>query len=229
MSQARSRTPFVLWILALALTVLPGCAPGYLADAPKDFAFAPARERIPGSLVESGPVRLDVRGRKPRLVRAEGAAEHLIVNGEPAGKIARVKPGSKIKVVVRAPEGYGETAVGRVSVNGAVAEFEVTSLRRKPSAKLDLGKASAAPGRLALSRVVAPTGFRPGTELQVEAPGIRVETREGQFSPPVALRPGEPFRLVTRLLQGTDEPVEVKVRLGELSDVWRIEPRPAGG
>ena len=33
---------------------------------------------------------------------------------------------------------------------------------------------------------------------------------------------GEPFRLVTRVLQGTEEPTEVKVTLGSLSDVWRI-------
>jgi hypothetical protein len=73
-----------------------------------------------------------------------------------------------------------------------------------------------------MSRVVAPTNFKPGSELKVDAPGIRVETREGEVSPPVALQPGEPFRLVTRVLQGTEEPTEVKVTLGSLTDVWRI-------
>lgn len=206
--------------------VLAGCSmpPGYLRDAPKDFAFHPTRERIPGSLVESGPVRLDVRGRKRVLVRAEGAAEHLIVNGVPAGKVARVKPGSKIKVAVRAPDGYAETAVGSVRANGEVAEFSVTSLRKAPASKLQFGEAKAAPGRLATSRVVAPTGFESGTEIKVDAPGIKVETRQGQFDPPIALKPGEPFRLVTRVQQGTeaDEPMEVKVTLGALSDVWRV-------
>jgi hypothetical protein len=210
--------------LALVLaTLVAGCSPPtYLQDAPSDFTFYPAREKIPGALVASNPVKLDLRGRKRALVVAEGPAERLIVNGVPVGKTARVKPGSKIKLVVRAPDGYGETAVGTVRISGVVAEFPVTSLRKKPLAELRLGEAQAKLGRLAMSRVVAPTNFKPGSELKVDAPGIRVETREGEVSPPVALQPGEPFRLVTRVLQGTEEPTEVKVTLGSLTDVWRI-------
>jgi hypothetical protein len=60
--------------LALVLaTLVAGCSPPtYLQDTPSDFTFYPAREKIPGALVTSNPVKLDLRGRKRALVVAGG-------------------------------------------------------------------------------------------------------------------------------------------------------------
>jgi hypothetical protein len=52
--------------------------------------------------------------RTPATIRAEGAAEQLIVDGEPRGTEARVRAPAEIALVVRAPAGHGGTALGRV-------------------------------------------------------------------------------------------------------------------
>jgi hypothetical protein len=214
---------------AALLLVAAGCAeaPPWLRDAPDPFAFPPARHQIPGALVVSERVRLTgMLNRTPTTAHAEGAAEGLVINGEPSGTEARVRARARLALAVRAPRGYGETAVGRVRVNGNTAEFRVTTLHRPPPDDLGaLGTTRAAPGRLAQSVVVAPTGFTPGAVLRVEGPtAVEVETRAGRSAPPVALDPGEPFRLITRVPASWRGPLEVRVRLGELRSAWHIRP-----
>jgi hypothetical protein len=230
-ARGRRRAPpgLALAAAAAATLLLAGCGgrlPPALQDAPDPFAFAPVRNQIPGALVRSERALLTgMLNRTPTVAHAEGAAEELIVNGEPRGARARVKAPAKIAVAVRAPSGYGETAVGRVRVNGTAAEFRVTTMRRPPPDRLAFAPVRAAPGRLAQSAVVAPTGFPPGSALEVGGlAGVQAETREGRVPLPVVLAPGEPFRLVARVPQGQAGPLDLEVRVGTLRGTWRIEP-----
>ena len=64
MLQPRWIARSLIGTLALVLaTLVAGCSPPtYLQDTPSDFTFYPAREKIPGALVTSNTVKLDLRG-----------------------------------------------------------------------------------------------------------------------------------------------------------------------
>jgi hypothetical protein len=195
-------------------------------EAPAPFSFQESRQRIPGSLVRSASVALAGFG-GPLEAAIGGAAEQLLINGRPApGGTAEVIPGDKVAIAVRAPSELAATAVGTLRVGAAAAEFKVTSVRKPPADGLAFGEAEAAPGRSASSALVAPVGFTPGAALLVDGPGVKVETREGRFDPPVALAPGEPFRLVAKVPEDSPAgPIEVGVELGELRGTWTVRVR----
>jgi hypothetical protein len=210
-----------LWSMAGAG---PAAPPEVQAPAP--FSFQESRQRIPGSLVRSASVAL-AGFEGPLEAAIGGAAEQLLVNGKPVlGATAVVSPGDKVAVAVRAPAELAATAVGTLRVGASAAEFRVTSVRKPPADGLAFGEAEAAPGRSASSALVAPVGFAPGAALLVDGPGVKVETREGRFDPPVTLAPGEPFRLVARVPEGSAAgPIEVGVELGELRGTWTVRVR----
>jgi hypothetical protein len=116
--------------LALALVVLlAGCAgaggePGDAAPSGGLLAFRDAREVIPGSLVRSANVRLPKSlGAKRVWVHSGGDAEMLLVNGEPVGRSARIRPGSRVAIAVRGPE-PGAKAVGTVRVGATHLDLQ---------------------------------------------------------------------------------------------------------
>lgn len=228
MIDAPRRRAAALLAGAALLATAAGCGglPLGLRDAPEPFAFAPADHQIPGALVVSGRALLTgMLNRHGATVHAEGAAEQLVIDGEHVGNRAVVEPPTEIAVAVRAPSGYGETAVGRVRVNGTTADFRVTTLSEPPRDRLALRTARVRPGRTARTPVVAPKGFAPGSKLEVRGlTAVQVETREGRFDLPRRLDPGEPFRLVARVPERQEGPLDVQVRLGTLRTVWRIEP-----
>jgi hypothetical protein len=207
------------------VVLLAGCAgaggePGDAAPSGGLLAFRDAREVIPGSLVRSANVRLPKSlGAKRVWVHSGGDAEMLLVNGEPVGRSARIRPGSRVAIAVRGPQ-PGEKAAGTVRVGATTSTFNVAGLRRPPATKLTFSDNQAKPGQTAYSRVVAPAS--PGGELKVEGAKVMIETKEGRFRPPHRLASGEPFRLIAKVPEDQKGPLRAKVSLGREQAVWRV-------